>query len=1017
LIAAILCAGTLLAFVRPAGAAAPDLDAIRRLSRIGRFAEAELAARALLAKTERRTGPESVETADVLDELAVALRRGGKVGKPEAREVCERALRIKERALGTHDARYATSLYNLALLHFMRGEFDSAATHLDRSLRIREEALGPNHPDVAQSLLAVAALELERRDLASSRAAVERAVGIQRAALAPDDPERAYGLNVLGSLEYEIGALSNAIPVLEEAIALLERSSPPNRPLLGNCYHNLGCVYSEMADNERALKTFRKALRLREGSLGPDHPNVASTLVALGETMMEMADTIGAKTSYRRALRIEERAYDPDHPTIGWARMKLGRLYLATGDIAGASAMLRRALEIQERGIGADHPDLWLTLLGLAEVARAEGDLPAARAHYERTLRILEKAYGPSNIDVGGTLNQYARFLLDVQDSASALDVSLRAARVNEEQLRLISRGLAERQALVYASTLGSSLDVGLAVLASERYRGDPGTVGNVWNLLIRWRALVLDEVASRNQSVGTVEGLGEIARRLEAARQRLANLLVRGAGGLPLDRYRALTDATREEMEKAERDLGARSATFRSEQARGKVGWEEVVSALPSDAALVAFTRYGAPPDRSYLALVLAGDRRPMAVPLGPSKEIDGLVSRWTALVAAGPDDATGNARAAERSCRAAGVRLRVRVWDPLVPYLRDSKRVFIVPEGSIHLGNLAALPVGSSGYLVESGPLLHYLSAERDLARMATRESAGDGLLAMGGPFFDRQDGRRSATPPAAAGGEAVESSQAGRRNFRSAPPGCVEFRSARFEPLPESVKEVEEIAAAWASSGTALVLTGPDATERAFKELAPGRKVVHVATHGFFLNGRCGGSSRPEAKPTRGIGGISVGPRQAPAPSAEENPLRLSGIALAGANRRGSAGRDEEDGILTAEEIASLDLSRVQWAVLSACDTGAGEIQAGEGVLGLRRAFQVAGAATLIMSLWGVEDRSAREWMKALYEAKFGRNLETDEAVREATLGVLRERRAQARSTHPFYWAGFVAAGDWR
>ena len=131
----------------------------------------------------------------------------------------------------------------------------------------------------------------------------------------------------------------------------------------------------------------------------------------------------------------------------------------------------------------------------------------------------------------------------------------------------------------------------------------------------------------------------------------------------------------------------------------------------------------------------------------------------------------------------------------------------------------------------------------------------------------------------------------------------------------------------------------------------------------------------------------------------------------------NSRLKAKPDQEDGILMAQEIVSLDLSSAEWVVLSACDTGVGKLQAGEGVLGLRRAFEVAGAGTAIMSLWGVEDRSTREWMRRLYDARFHRRRSTPEAVRDAALGVLQDRRAHGRSTHPFYWAGFVAAGDWR
>jgi CHAT domain-containing protein len=199
------------------------------------------------------------------------------------------------------------------------------------------------------------------------------------------------------------------------------------------------------------------------------------------------------------------------------------------------------------------------------------------------------------------------------------------------------------------------------------------------------------------------------------------------------------------------------------------------------------------------------------------------------------------------------------------------------------------------------------------------------------------------------------------------------------------------------------------GPEASETTFKRSAHDYRVLHLATHGFFLSDACSTSSAPG---TRGVGGLTGAP-----PRPAENPLLLSGLALSGANRRAPAAAEGDDGILTAEEVASLDLSGVEWAVLSACDTGVGEITAGEGVFGLRRAFQIAGARSLIMSLWSVEDQSTRAWMKALYEGRFERNRTTADAAHEASLAMLSDRRSKGLSTHPFYWAAFVAGGDWR
>jgi CHAT domain-containing protein len=182
-----------------------------------------------------------------------------------------------------------------------------------------------------------------------------------------------------------------------------------------------------------------------------------------------------------------------------------------------------------------------------------------------------------------------------------------------------------------------------------------------------------------------------------------------------------------------------------------------------------------------------------------------------------------------------------------------------------------------------------------------------------------------------------------------------------------------------------------------------------VLHVAPHGFFLDGSCESTVQRRLDANqRGEDGLL--------PATRESPLLLSGLAFAGANRRGSAKPDETDGILTAEEIAGINLEGVDWAVLSACDTGVGEIKVGEGVFGLRRAFQVAGAKTVIMSLWPVEDETTRQWMETLYREHFLNGKDTGESVRAASLQVLRQRRAKHQSTHPFYWGAFIAAGDW-
>jgi CHAT domain-containing protein len=509
----------------------------------------------------------------------------------------------------------------------------------------------------------------------------------------------------------------------------------------------------------------------------------------------------------------------------------------------------------------------------------------------------------------------------------------------------------------------------------------------------------------------------------------------VRGPGPLgPVD-HRAVMDRARQEIELAERTLAARSASYRGELGRSQIGLAQVAAALPAEGALISFVRYqrvrfdgppadgrpvlrraSAHPAASYLAFVLRRDHPVAAIRLGPAPQIDARIHRWREDVIAEALNGPMPPGSGQRSSRGSGAAVRRSTWDPVVRSLGGVTRVFIVPDGALSLVPFAALPTGTTRSLLEDGPTLHFLNAERDLVP-DTREPSGaaTGLLALGGPAYDDAALFAAAGQRRPAAGELAENGAAPQRIRES---DCGELRTIRFPMLAGTVQEVRDVGSLWIGGdgpgGGARVLVGSAASERAFKQEAPRRRVLHLATHGFFLGGQ---PCRPSAQGTRAVGGLSTAPAKHGAGLRVQNPLLLSGLALAGANQRQSAGLREEDGILTAEEVAALDLDGVEWAVLSACDTGLGQITAGEGVLGLRRAFQIAGAGTVVMSLWPVDDGASRVWMRALYEGRFRRHLPTADAVRAASLTVLHERRKQGISTSPFFWAAFVASGDWK
>jgi CHAT domain-containing protein/tetratricopeptide (TPR) repeat protein len=751
-----------------------------------------------------------------------------------------------------------------------------------------------------------------------------------------------------------------------------------------------------------------------------------------------------ARALLEHALMIKEKALGPDHTSVALTLTTLANVDRKLGQPERARPLYERALTILEKALGPSHPRVADTLDRLGESLAEAGDYTAARAIYERVLAITETVHGPDHPEVGVIRQHTAEVLGMMGDAPGALRMALEAERVGRDHLRLIGRTLPEREALMYAGMRPVGLDVALTLLARDESRRQVSSA-SVWDAVVRSRAVVLDEMASRHRTVGMADqaDVGRLVNELRVKREHLARLVVRGPEGSG-EQYRLELDRARGERDDAERALAERSLAFRQEQSQRRVGLEDVNAALPPQSALIAFVRYlqlpfgqqsrgsvaGSQPVAAYLAFVIReGDAgNPAVVPLGRAADLDDEIARWRREMAAVALAGGRSTARSEAAARRSGALLRAKIWDPFTSKLAGASRIFIVPEGPLHLVNWATLPIASTRYLIEQAPPLHYLSAERDLVP-AEQSGHGQGLLVVDSPVFNERPALAAPVSDATAARSNPATAPTGSGVFRSATPDCGDLGWLRFDPLPASAIEAETIVRIWRrshdnaasgrgatsespapsdSSGVVLRLSGRSATEAAFKRRAAGTRVLHLATHGFFLGGRCSAPAQTAGNQSRDAAQDS---------GARENPLLLAGFALTGANRREVVRPDDEDGILTAEEVATLDLRGVEWAVLSACDTGVGEVRAGEGVFGLRRAFQVAGARTVIMSLWPVDDEDTRRWMTGVYERRFARGADTMEAVRESGLEQLRRRRQAGLSTHPFYWGGFIAAGDWR
>ena len=1008
-----------------------DETAVRALLDAGQYDEATRRASEILNSTRDNPRADLKREARILDLLAESCWRSGKDASAHCRQYAYQAVALKEKLYGRDSPETAVSLLMLGTVLLQSGDAAAAEPHLQRALTICRSQARPEGSRTANALRELAIVANEKEQYAQALEYVQEALTLLERTSDPDELAVADALIVQAHLAWHsLGDYAKARAGWERALEIRTRLLGKEHALRAGPLNNLGLLYESQGDDPAARTCYDEAIRIRKKQ-GAEHPLLASPLNNLAWIQVKAGELDSAQANYERARDILVKSYTRMNAQVADVLHSLGVLHHTRGDIEQARSYFEEAMDISRTLLG---DFTWRLARGLEDVAALEyqlGRQDVAREKIEQCIRIRQRAQGAEHPFVGRALALLAAIQLEQGNLPEALENALQAEAIGRNHLTWTVRTLPEREALLYSQVRTGGLGIALATLDLATYRGS-GAVARVWDALIRSRGLVLDEMAARMRSV-TASSDPRIIRLdsvLVVARERLAHVVVRGGEQDDPEAYRRDLDTARRFKEAAEEDLARESTSFGMQRSRRQSGLAEILERLPPRTALVAYTAYKPPAWKlpvpgathesaaqpTWLAapwdsdaeprlvafVVTADSREPVLVPLGSLSRIVPLISSWSEEVSHPPGPQQKQARRALRDYRKRGAELRRAIWDPLAPLLGDRDLVLLVPDAQLNLVSFAALPVASGRYLVETVAKVHYLAAERDLLLDAPPLVPGEGLLALGGAAFDADNQLAASTPSTSA---------------RSVP--CTELDDVEFPALPGSEFEANMVVASWkqlaeqtqgttasASEATTL-LTGRAASEHAFKSMAPGKKVVHAATHGFFL-GNC---ATPASQR-----GIEVRPRPRKVGAAERDPMLLSGLAFEGANDRSAKPLGADDGILMSEEIAVLDLHRIDLVVLSACHTARGEILAGEGVLGLRRAFQITGARTLVMTLWAIADQPTPEWMQEFYEGILHRGFGPAQAVHHASLETLRTRRSRGNSDHPFFWAAFVSTGAW-
>ncbi len=1032
-------------------AADPDaggLERIRALIGERRYAAAESLATAELAGLDHAPA-DSLRMADLMAQFVRSRTLRGAFHDSTARAMARRVIAIRTRRLGAADSAVADAHYALAYLYGPAGEMDSAEVHAQIALDIREQALQPGDSLISESLRLMGMVHRDRMDFAAAedyfrrawqqrlisgpeerpmvavllgeqgnclrqmgrfedaRRALEHALAVYDRTLGRESLASASIYDYLAHVEREAGHLAQAIDLSLEAQRIARLHVPESHREFIRLQRNMSNWLVELGDYAGARAILERALPHYVAIFGAHHWRTLGTLLSLGIARAGCDDSTGAM----QALQTVEREFmakpGPPDPLVGTALLWQAELMATHGNHAGSLETARRAVPIEH----ASRTPKWLNLAELQIcIVRDEvalGDTVGLEADRLELLRLADmRRSGGSNIPQ--TLRSTNALALSaLRREREAWREALAADRISRERLRANVRQLPDRRALQLSLQYTPALDLVLALAPAD----SAGRLEAAWDALVRERGLVRSEVERRRlppAARGDTALVRLHARWIDAER-RQAQAIV-GTADEADSLSREHLNRLREGAEDAERAWARAFAAHEGARRAAEPGFEEIRARLGAGQALVGCVLTPAAEDTAHvLALIArAGSGGIARVDLGRASALRAAIEPWRERLATSPGPGAKPDGRAERECRRYGARVRALTWDRIAPRIGAAREVFVVPDGPIADLDWQALPDGATRYLVETGPVLAVLNAERELLDTPPGGPPG-ALLAVGAPDY----GVLPAPVPDAQRGAA-------RLIGDPCSGGLPEL-----PPLPGTATEVEAVVRTW--PGRVDTLEGAAAGEAAFKRMAPGHEVLHVATHGVVARDTCAAATGGQ----RGVGGLEpvAAPRQprvhavaagappsAPAHLQPPSPWlgRRVWLALAGANEARAHTEDENEGLLTAEEVQTLDLAGTDWVVLSACHSGLGRAWSREGTLGMRRAFHLAGARTVIASAWSVEDDATREWMDALYEAR--RRIGPDAArdVRAASRAVLQRRRAAQRSTHPFYWAAFDATG---
>jgi CHAT domain-containing protein/tetratricopeptide (TPR) repeat protein len=905
-------------------------------------------------------------------------------------------------------------LQKAAALHRQSKKLNQQGRHLEalttakKAISIREEILGPDHPKVAQCLNRLSEIHKSLGEYETALLLCKRALAIRQKKLDAFHPAVAQSLNQMGAIYRSLGKYAKAAPLYKRALTIRRKTLGPDHPNVAKSLNNLAVLHRVLGNYQKAEALCRLSLDIHEKHYGPEHPHVAKSLNNLAAIFRVAGHYQKAIPLCRRALEIYEKTRGADHPRIANSLNNLANIYRAIGKYTESESFSKRAIDIYERVKGTEHHRVAQSLNNLAALYREVGRYQEALPICQRALHIYEKTYGPDHPNVAKTLNNLAILNAAMGNYSTSHELFFKAQKIDTRMIEQIMGFTNEGQKIKFLSKKKKDLHLFLS-LVSRHLSDNNASRRDALDVWLRRKGVILEAQRRYQEALAFSDDPGARSdfKQLSRIRARISNLVFGAPEVENPDAAMHRFAELKRQKNLLEAKLSKVSRAFALKKREDSADSRRVAAVLPPHTVLLEFAKVSIfnfkatgnqkywQPARYIVFILHAGKgEHVQLVDLGSSEIIDNKIIAFKKAMSHINDIQPDMIKKTSGN-------IHDLVFAPIKPELEGINHIFIAPDGHLNLIPFEVLCRPDGSYLIENYTF-NYLSTGRDLLRFAQIADKGSKALLLGDPDFDSIIGEKNP--------KAMESYPKGT-TLKGRMRPTTEQRRLQFTRLPGSREEVEAIRDILGENNSVLYL-GKDAREGVLRN-NPSPRWLHLSTHGFFLGDRDLTRVQPKALDEE------TTDFEVQTPAGEvwiQNPLLRSGIALAGANRTiGARDADESDGILTAEKILGLRLWGTDMVVLSACETGLGQVHTGEGVYGLRRAFIQAGAKSMVMSMWQVPDDETKELMVQFYRLIQSGKMNRCLALRQAALKEMKIVRERYGDAHPFFWGAFIFLGE--